>query len=125
MTPMSQRPWWRPASYALIGLSIGLAVAVLLAAIAVIGQIRSTQIEGTPTGKKLVTSADRILDCTEPKGECYRRSQRQTADILISAQRIIILSAACSTDLDPAASVDERIAAISACVTKRLTAPQP
>ena len=110
-----------------------LLVAAIVTIVVLLATIRGTQLDGTPTGKKLVASADRILDCTEPgdgkkkpAGDCYRRSQRQTADILTSAQRIIILSAACSTDLDPAASVDERIAAITVCVTKRLAiSPAP
>lgn len=110
-----------------IGLVIGVLIGVLVAGLATVpvllGQIRSTQLEGTPTGKKLLASAETIEDCTTPGGKCYERGQRQTAQILSSAQRIILLSAACSVDLDPAQPVDRRVRDITDCVTKRLTAP--
>jgi hypothetical protein len=66
-----------------------------------------------------------IKDCTQVGGECYERGQAQTAAILASAQKIIILSAACSADVSTDRSVDQRIAAITACVTDRLTKPKP
>lgn len=89
--------------------------------------IRQTQLDGTPTGKKLVESADRILDCTEAggpgrkPGACYTRSQTQARDVLASAQRIILISAACAVELDSDEAVEVRLQLITNCVTERLT----
>lgn len=106
-------------------------VAALIASLATIvillGQVRDTQLDGTPTGKKLLASADRILDCTEPgsdtapAGDCYERGQQQTAGILASAQQIILLSAVCAVDLDPADPFQVRLQQITSCVTNGLT----
>jgi hypothetical protein len=89
--------------------------------------IRQTQLDGTPVGKKLVESADRILDCTEAggpgrkPGACYTRSQTQARDVLASAQRIILISAACAVELNPSDPVEVRVQQITTCVTERLT----
>ncbi len=119
------------AALLLLGMIAGTIVVLIVYAVVATTQkteeIRTTQLEGTPTGKRLLESSDRILDCTEPgdedtpAGQCYKRSQRQTAQILSSAQRIIILSAACSADLDPTLTVDQRVTAITGCVVERLT----
>jgi hypothetical protein len=100
-------------------------LAVLVAQAVTIYQIRNTQLEGTPIGQKLVASADRILDCTDPKGECYEQSQRRTAQVLASVQRIIVLAAACAADVVASDSVDGRESEITACVTKRLASDPP
>lgn len=50
--------------------------------------VRNTQLEGTPTGKQLLASAERILDCTDPgdpasgkpPGKCFSDSQARTAE---------------------------------------------
>lgn len=115
--------------YALVAFGVGLVLAALLSVPVLTAQIRTTQLEGTPTGKKLVAASERILDCTEagsetePAGDCYRRSQEQTAAILTSAQRIVILSAACAVDVDATQPIQARIQQITDCVTRRLSAP--
>lgn len=88
----------------------------------VLGQVRATQLEGTPTGRKLVRSADKIIDCTDPEGDCYQENQENTAELLGTVQRIIVLAAACAVDVTPAQSVEEREAAITVCVTKQFAA---
>lgn len=94
-----------------------------------IGQVRATQQNGSPAVKAARDAAqaaeatnDQILDCLQPSGECFKESQRRNAEVLGSVQRIIFLSAACSADLDPNASVDARVRIISDCVTERLAA---
>lgn len=79
--------------------------------------IRATQNE---RGETLTV----IKDCTQVGGECYERGQRQNADVLASAQVIVVLAAACAVDVTASQTVNERQAQISSCITKRLT-PSP
>lgn len=108
-----------------------LVLACLLLTLKVSSQVRDTQLEGTPVGKRLLESSERILDCTEagsetqPPGECYQRNRESTAEVLASVQRIIILSAACAVEVDPTKPVGDRIAAITTCVNERLAASTP
>lgn len=91
-------------------------------------EVRNTQLEGTPTGKKLVASADRILDCTDPgdpetgrpPGECYSDNQERTAQVLGDINRLIVASAACAAGVNPEWTVERREAAITTCVVDRL-----
>lgn len=82
--------------------------------------VRDTQIEGTPTGKKLLAASDRILDCTDPEGECFQDSQERTAKAVGDINRVVVLAAACSVGLDESLTVAERQEEISACVIDRL-----
>lgn len=80
--------------------------------------IRSTQLEGTPTGRKLVASADRILDCTSPEGDCYKRSQQRTGDAVSALNsataRIVAAALSCQAD----GETTEK--ALLDCITQRL-----
>lgn len=82
--------------------------------------VRDTQIEGTPTGQKLLSSSDRILDCTEPSGDCFKASQKRTARAVGDINEVIVLAAACSAGLPDDMSVAQRQAHISTCVLHRL-----
>lgn len=110
----------RVALRAIAGFGIAFLIGALLAAVVAIAQIRSTQLEGTPVGKRLLASSDRILDCTDASGECFKRNQRRTADAVGDIGRYIVFAAACSATVDTAMPVDERIAEITDCVTDRL-----
>lgn len=92
-------------------------------------EVRDTQIEGTPTGKKLIASADRILDCTDTTGDCYKRNQESTAqavaDLTGNLTRVVVLASACSSDLPRALSVREREVAIQSCIIDRLSHEKP
>lgn len=95
-----------------------LIVTMLLVAALVVGtqlvtilQVRKTQIEGTPTGQKLSASAERILDCTDPNGECYEKSQKRTADV-IAALNLGALYGAYCVQQNPDATIPE----VKACV---------
>jgi hypothetical protein len=89
--------------------------------------VRDTQIEGTPLGKQLAASADRILDCTDSTGDCYKRNQARTAKVVGDLNRVIVLAAACSVGLEHGLTVDQRQVAIQGCVLDRLAqqAAQP
>lgn len=81
--------------------------------------IRSTQLEGTPTGQKLVRSADRILDCTDPNGDCFKQSQARTADV-VAALNLGALYGAYCVQQNPDASIPQ----IKACVKRLYDADQ-
>lgn len=71
-------------------------LALLAAAVFVVVQVRSTQIEGTPTGKRIVEIAEKIDSCTDPEGECTQRGQQRTASAISDINRISIIAAACA-----------------------------
>lgn len=83
-------------------------------------QVRDTQLEGTPLGRQLAASAERILDCTDSTGECYKRNQERTAKVVGDLNRVIVLAAACSVGLERGLTVDQRQVAIQGCVLDRL-----
>lgn len=96
--------------------------ALVLSFVGLIAAIRQTQLENTPTGDKLLAASDRIIDCTEPTGDCYKDGQRRTAQAVGNINRVIVLAAACSVGLDPALDVAERQTEIQSCVIERLSA---
>jgi hypothetical protein len=105
---------------------IGWAILYVCGAVFVLGvvgtlaAVRDTQLEGTPTGQKLLTASERILDCTDPNGQCFKDSQERTAKAVGDINRVIVLAAACSAGLDPNLTVDQRQTQISECVIDRL-----
>lgn len=62
-------------------------------------QIRKTQVDGTPTGKA-------ILSCTSPTGKCFKRGQANLAFAIKSVNEVSIYAATCASNL-PRPSVDE------------------
>lgn len=106
-----------------VSLAVGLA-ALAVGMVLVVASIRQTQLDGTPTGRKLVESADRILDCTDPEGACTKRNQRATAeavsDLTGNLTRVIVISAACSAGLPDGLTVRQREVRIQSCVIDRL-----
>lgn len=83
-------------------------------------RVRATQLDGTPLGKQLASSSQRILDCTDPTGTCYHNSQKRTAEAVGNINRVVVLAAACSVGLSPQLSVAERQSQIQSCVIDRL-----
>lgn len=118
-TPHGRRVGWAIVYLCVAVVIIG-TVGVLVRITTLTEAVRDTQLEGTPTGKKLVASADRILDCTEPQGQCFKRSQERTAKAVGDINRVIVLAAACSVGLDRGMTVDQRQIQIQQCVIDRL-----
>lgn len=110
-------------------LVIGLVVGVT-ALLDLTTAVRATQIEGTPTGQKLLQSSDRILDCTDPEGDCYVESQQRTAAVVAdivdqvnaNTSEVVILAASCAGGLPEGLNQDQRERRISACVIAQLAA---
>ena len=75
----------------------------------------------------LIDTTNRIKDCTDPKGKCYRDGQARTGDAIASINAAQIAAIACSQELTArtAAEAVARNAAIAACVRKVLTTPPP
>jgi hypothetical protein len=62
---------------------VGLGAAFLIVGgIVIVGSIRAAQIDGTPFGKKLAASSDRLVDCTTQGHACYDQQQRRTGRYL-------------------------------------------
>lgn len=118
-TPRRRTAGWVLLSVTAAAVILGVIV-TLVSTWQIADEVRTTQLEGTPLGKQLAASADRILDCTDSTGECYKRNQRRTAQVVGDLNRVIVLAAACSVGLDPHMTVDERQVSIQGCVLDRL-----
>lgn len=91
--------------------------------------IRETQQTGSPILKAIAAQQDdieagtnaavsankQVLDCTQPTGDCYRQSQKRSADVVGSINEISLYAAACA-DQSGVQTVEE----IQSCVIGRL-----
>lgn len=98
-------------------MGLGYAVAAILT---LTQEVRDTQLEGTPLGRQLQRSADRILDCTESQGECYKRNQRNQADAIGNINRVAVLAAACAAGLPDGLSDQRRVFLVQNCLITQL-----
>lgn len=93
----------RPALYGLIGFSVcALLIAFVWGSVWLLqttDEIQTTQLEGTPTGKTILRTADRIEDCTTPGGECYERGQSQTTQAVGDIGKLSVYASACAADI--------------------------
>lgn len=124
----------REGVYALVGVGI-MAVVLLLAWVlfsiyGLADAIRETQQTGSPILKAIADQQDdieagtdasvatnkQVLDCTQPTGECYRESQKRSADVVGSINEISLYAAACA-DQSGVQTVEE----IQSCVIARLS----
>jgi hypothetical protein len=53
---------------------------ILLGAVFTLAAIRDTQVSNTHKGTSDSATLDRINDCTQPGGECFREGQKRTAE---------------------------------------------
>lgn len=104
---------------------------VLVLLLVLIGKIRATQQTGSPVLRAISAQQtdikrgadaaqatnERILDCLEPAGECYQRSQQQTGDAVASINEISQYAAVCA-DRPGSQSLDE----IRRCIADLITA---
>lgn len=126
MTAVREKPLVGARLRAFLFFILGVAVTLVVYAVTV-AAVNSQEINERGESREPQNAANDetlaiIKDCTQPNGRCFRRGQQRTAQVLASAQRIIILSAACSAAVDTSLTVDQRIAEITSCVTARLTA---
>ena len=118
-TPTRRRIGWA-AIYFCVAVFVLLVLYVVASTRVLAEEVRDTQLEGTPTGQKLLTASDRILDCTDPEGQCFQDSQERTAKVVGDINRVIVLAAACSVGLDADLPVNRRQILIQECIINRL-----
>ena len=93
-----------------------------------VDEVRKTQLDGTPLGKQLAASADRILDCTDagdkttgrPPGKCYIQNQKSTAEAIGNINRVAVLAAACAAGLPEGLSDQQRVVRVQTCLINQL-----
>lgn len=112
----------RTVAWAAIGLLVGVLAAAALSVPVLTAQIRATQVDNTQKADerdktlRAVQRGNRLIeDCVRPNGKCYERGQRQTAKAVGDINRVVILAAACASQM-PGASTD----AIQRCVVEGL-----
>lgn len=114
----------------LLGFLVLGVLALLVMQTIVILQVRHSQLEGTPVGKRLLASSDRILDCTDggdketgrPPGECFVESQKRTADAVGDINRVVVIAAACAAGLPENLSDNQRVIRTQRCLIDQLAA---
>ena len=117
---------------ALITVTAVLVLACLGLLVVLLGQVRNTQLEGSPTGKRLLESSDRVLDCTDagdptsdpprPAGDCYVQNQKRTRDVVGDIGATNILAVVCALDVPDGTPTDRALRQVTKCVTDRLAA---
>jgi hypothetical protein len=110
--------------------------AALVLLLVLLDQVRRTQETGTPIGRAILAQArdtkraadnaqetnELILDCLDPKGTCYQKSQKQTGDVVASINEISQYAAVCA-DRPGSQSLDEIRRCIADLITASDTAP--
>lgn len=108
--------------------------AILVLLLVLISQVRATQQTGSPvlraiqgqqTDIKRAADAasetnDQILDCLDPEGECYQRSQENTGGVVASINEITQYAAVCADRPGTQSLVD-----IRRCVADLIAAAEP
>ena len=118
----------RGVVWCLIGVLAAAILANVLMTPYLVAQVHKTQIDGTPTGKKLVTSADRILDCTDPgdkthpPGKCYAQNQRRTSDAVGQIGEANIVAVVCALHVPNGTPLNEALDQVTKCVADQLAA---
>lgn len=98
-------------------LALVLTVVVIGTVVALVVSIRNTQIEGTPLGKEIQKSNERIMSCTTPGGKCYEDGNKRSATFIASINTVTIYAVTCVRD-NPTGTVKD----IQTCVTDLLDA---
>lgn len=118
----------------LIVVTAGMVAIVLVLLLVLISQIRATQQTGSPILRAVLgqqgdikraadaaqETNDRILDCLDPDGGCYKDSQQRSTDTVASINRIAEYAAVCA---DRPGS--QSLQAIRLCIADFITAAKP
>lgn len=114
----------RAARIRAVMISLGVVYAVVSSVllVVVVIAVHQTQLEGTPTGKKLIAGSNRILSCTSTHGACATSNREAQAQIIAGLidrnDRSAAAAAACAAK--PAiltiADTQDRANAILACM---------
>lgn len=121
-----RRVAWVVMAVGMVLIATTIVLAVLFS-VARIDQVRTTQLDGTPNGKKLVRASERIISCTTPDGECTRENQRRTAELIAGLvqtnKQAAADAAACAAQpaVQSVQDTDARAVSILACMTRLQT----
>lgn len=96
ITMKAKRIFWIRLCIVLVSLFSMTTVSVIVWAVL---EIRETQLNGTPTGKAILESAETIESCTTPGRACYRRNQENLAGAINSINDYTIFAIACGVNL--------------------------
>lgn len=98
--------------------------------IAVLHEVQEGQEDTSPTQQRLLdiisavqATSDRIYSCTDPTGECYRKSQRETAGVVGNLNEVTVVASACAAGF-ASLPLQERVRATRQCVTEILQPKQ-
>lgn len=91
----STRVAWAVACILSALAAVTLVVAILVSATKST-EIREDQVSNTQTLNNTSRTLEILLDCTDPKGDCYRRGQDSQESAIEDITRISIYAAACA-----------------------------
>lgn len=80
-----------------------------------LGVLLSLAVQGKQRAVENRETLHTIKDCTQPSGECYKRSQRQAASAVASINRVAIYAAACAAQYH-----HPTVEQVQSCVITRL-----
>lgn len=90
----------RRAAWGLIGLTVALVLVAIVSAVfisaATSTAIRTSQVSNTATLNNTDRTLAILLDCTDPKGECYQRGQASQKAAIDDITVIAAAAAACA-----------------------------
>jgi hypothetical protein len=95
-------------------------LAILGLCLVIVGQVRNTQVDRLPQTEKNDATLALIKDCTEPSGECFKRSQRRTAKAVTQIGAGNILAVVCALDVPDDTPTNVALELVTECVTARL-----
>lgn len=111
----------RRAAWGIAGASVALVLVVALVSIVTAAvmatTIRKDQVDNTQTIDNTALTLDILLDCTDPKGECYQRGQASQRRAIDDITIIAAAAAACANQ-----PTNKTVRAVLDCTLRELDA---
>lgn len=109
----------RTLTWTLMGLAASALIGSLLLGVVVVAQIRSSQVARAP---KTDATLAAIRDCTEPTGECFKRGQERTAEVVGQIGAGNILAVVCALQVENGTPLNQALEQVTQCVARKLRA---
>lgn len=89
-------------------------------------QIKGQNDNAEISQKSITENTERIKDCTDPAGECFKQAQLRTGRVIASISDAQVAAVACAQEaaVTSAVGLAKRNAALAACVKTVLTTPK-
>lgn len=110
------RRWLLALLYASLGAFVIGSIFVVTSILDLVENIRADQ-------KVNASTNARLLDCTDPEGECAKRGAKATGQAVSSIGQLSVYASACAADVDGSLPVRQRVKIIERCVTALAEAP--